>query len=475
MYRFFIGLAVFLSAALFLHGADEPGVRKLHFIQDDAQDYMVSKIYTLKYVQSNDIAPFLLGIVKRYNINSVVSNIEYGSNNTQLVTVTCPVKMMPYVDDFIAKVDRDVKIDGKVPGDIVKGSGITRAVYRPRYRSGQNLLNVLVNSVIGEGTYGSVYAWDQNSNQIYWKDNSSNVSYVYQFLDFLDRPPPQITFNFTLYEVRESEMRDLGIDFLAWKNGPGLNIFQTAWDVFSLSSGGSAALAAASGPVGGFLTAPMFDASFIRMLAQGGHAAVSNSASMTVSNSDSRSYSIYFNPQMQNIVKNDNDKTSVVPGLTDLPEGYYQVCLKINQPIANIHYGHSQTGYPASEAFAVNNYLPGTYSGYKGTVLFGYEVQTANVVERNNSGEELVETSGLNGNVQIKLGREVILGQWERNQKVTQRIGAPWLMNIPVLGYIFSTETVSREKSHVYLTCRAEMLDTAAGKGIKTGELIQIK
>ena len=164
-----------------LFGADgEPGAEKaatqtLRFVQDDAQDYMVSKIYRLKYVQANDITPFVMGIVMRYNMNSTVGCVEYGADNSQMLTVTCPVEMMPYVDDFIAKADRDVRLDGKVPGDIVKGTGITRAVYRPKYRSGQALLDVLVDSVIGEGVYGSVYAWDRNSNQIYWKDNSSNT------------------------------------------------------------------------------------------------------------------------------------------------------------------------------------------------------------------------------------------------------------------------------------------------------------
>ena len=155
--RIFVILSAVLSFfASSLHGADtttapaagQPGIRKLHFIQDDAQDYMVSKIYQLKYVQSTDLAPFVSGIVMRYNMNSTVNSIEYG-NNCQWLTVTCPVKMMPYVDDFIAKADRDVKVDGRVPGDIIRGTGITRAVYRPLYRSGQTLLNVLVNSVIG--------------------------------------------------------------------------------------------------------------------------------------------------------------------------------------------------------------------------------------------------------------------------------------------------------------------------------------
>jgi len=219
-------LCLALTAAAAGMLADEQNVRTLRFVQDDAQDRMVSKIYTLKYVQSNDITPFLMAAVKRYNINSSVNCIEYGNNNQQFLTVTCPIKMMPYVDDFIRKADREVKIDGRVPGEIIRGTGITRAVYRPKYRSGQTLVNIIVNAAVGEGAYSSVYGYDQNSNQIYWKDNSSNTSYAMQFLEWLDRPAPQITFHFTVYEIRESMMRDIGLDYLAWKNGPGLNIFQ---------------------------------------------------------------------------------------------------------------------------------------------------------------------------------------------------------------------------------------------------------
>ena len=123
---------------------DNPsGTRTLRFVQDDAQDYMVSKIYILKYTQANDLMPWVMSIVKRYNMNSAVNCIDYGNSNQQILTVTCPVHMMPYVDDFIAKVDRNVEIDGKVPGDIIRGTGITRAVYRPKYRSGAPLCSTL--------------------------------------------------------------------------------------------------------------------------------------------------------------------------------------------------------------------------------------------------------------------------------------------------------------------------------------------
>ena len=72
-----------------LYGA-EPKTQTLRLVQDDAQDYMVSKIYVLKYVQANDITPFVMSIVKRYNNNSIVNCIEYGNNNEQILTSRRP-------------------------------------------------------------------------------------------------------------------------------------------------------------------------------------------------------------------------------------------------------------------------------------------------------------------------------------------------------------------------------------------------
>ena len=77
-------------------------------------------------------------------------------------------------------------------------------------------------------------------------------------------------------------------------------------------------------------------------------------ASLTVANSDSRSYATYFNPELQNIVKSDNDQTSVAASSLNLPSGFNQVYLRIDQPIVNMHYGEMQAGYPNSEAYSVN-------------------------------------------------------------------------------------------------------------------------
>lgn len=451
-----------------------PGVQKIHLVQDDAQDYMVSKIYPLKYVQANDLVPFVLGIVMRCNINST-ANCVVLSNNAQWLTVTCPEIIIPCVDDFVAKADRNIPLANKGKNDNIAGTGITRAVYRPRFRSGEDLIGVLLNSMIGEGPYSSLYAWDKNSNQIYWKDNKSNTEYVEQFLGFIDRPPPQVTFHFKLYEVRDSDLKDIGIEYLAWKNGPGLNIADVAWNVFSIDSAGTAALSAISGPVGGFLFAPQFDASFIRMLSQNGTAKVTNTATLTLANSDKDSGSILFDPQLQNITKDANDQTAVTYTPLGLQAGFAQTSLTITAPIVNIHYGQPQEGFPKSEAFTVNDYKPGEYIKFGGTVFFSYAIQTANVVERNNSGNQLVETSSINSNALIDLNKEIIIGKWDLDQEVEQTIGVPFLSKIPILKYLFSTTTKQREICHVILSVKAELLDTAIPVRETAGKLIKVK
>lgn len=433
--------------------ADNNTTQTVRLVQDDAQDYMVSRIFLLKHIQANDIAPFVLGMVKRYNMNSTVSNIQYTQAQQEILTVTCPEGMMPFVQDFICKADRPVKIAGKTPDDIIRGTGITRAVYTPQYRSGQVLVNMIVNALINAGPYSSVYGWDANSNQIYWKDNTSNTEFVYQFLSWLDRPPPQIRMVFTVYEVRESTLRDMGIDYLAWKNGPGLDLFQAGFRVFDLSSGGSTALQSLSGHLGGFFFAPQFDASFIRILEQNGMANVTNTANLTVSNSDSMEYEIMFNPELQNLIKSENDQGEVAISAVAGIQNTQQIYLKISKPIACIHRGTVDT------EFSIPAYKPGEIAEIPGTLFCGYRVTCANATERNNYGSELIETTDIQGDVTIELNKEVILTQWNKTVDVTQTIGVPFLSSIPVLKYLFGTTVTSKENIKLYMTVKAEIPD----------------
>ncbi len=444
----------------------EKNVRTIRLIQDDAQDYMVSKIYRLKYLKANDVTPFLLGVVKRYNRQSTVNRINYKAANEQLLTVSCPVRMMPYVDELLAKLDRPAGLAGRAPGDPIRGTGITRTVYPARFRSAQVMVDIMEGTGINAGG-DSFVGYDPTTNLIYWKDDSNKNRDLLKYLAWLDRPIPMVNLELIVYEVRESELRDLGVDYLGWRNGPGLNLFAAGLDAMSLSSSGSAALQAASGAFGGFFFAPQFDASFIRMLQQDGRADVVNTAGLTMANSDSATYSIGFDPQSQAIFKRDNDQLQVGISGVGMKGGMKEPVQSTgaNNPLLN-----SSTPPPPLQmqitapricfrtpADPQNGLVPvrpegGTVSAL---VTFQYDIRVSNVVERNNYGAELAEVSTLAGNCNLLSGEEKILASWSEESEVEQVIGVPFLSEIPILKYLFSTTTTNRQKSWFFVTARA--------------------
>ena len=107
--------------------------------------------------------------------------------------------------------------------------------------------------------------------------------------------------------------------------------------------------------------------------------------------------------------------------------------------------------------------------------FFSYRIQSATVVERSNTGEELVITTSMNSSVLLDLNQEFILGQWDSVQEVEQTIGVPFLSEIPIIKYLFSTTTVSKEKCKLYLAITPRLLNTGRPAEIEVGKLFEMK
>ena len=77
----------------------------------------------------------------------------------------------------------------------------------------------------------------------------------------------------------------------------------------------------------------------------------------------------------------------------------------------------------------------------------------------------------------MELNREVILARWDKTQTVEQVVGIPFLCQIPYLRYLFGTVTRQTEKTRMYVTVTATMLNTAAPEKVQlaSGELKRIK
>jgi len=441
-------LALAMAAPGYLRAEDEPvgsedKPRELYLLQDDAQQPMVSKVYSLKYVSAGDLTPFILGCVKRYNINSSVERLKYSAGNQQFLLVTTPPDMMKRIDAIVALADRPGKIDAD--GSLISGTGMYRFTYQPKFRSSDDMVTIANTVIRADG-----YAFrDATSNLLYWKETKSIGESIGQWFAALDHPLPQAELIFKVYEIRQSDLNDIGVDYLAWKNGPGLNMLSVGWDTMSFNSTEKVLSnidTVSSWSYGGLFVAPQFDMSFVRMLAQKGKAKIAATGVLTVINNYTGSYFVKFSPESQNLLKDTNDKTSVVIG-SSVP-----LQVKLTAPVICFRrQGEIDTAY-AGDGF---NYT--TYSRLGGSIQFSYQITSGDVIERNNRGVELTDQSVISSALTSDIGVERLLAVYNRKQQAEQVVGVPFLVNVPWLKYLFSTTTKVDENVQMFVTVSSRL------------------
>ncbi len=449
--------AAFSEEPQFAGASSSEKIQKIRFVEDDAQNYMVSKIYQLKHQKANDIVPFILGAIKRYAKNGSADRINYSAGKQQLVAVSCPVPLMPYIDDMIAKLDRP---GTKGPyGSGIDGTGIIRSVYTPRWRPGETMMDIMVKAGIpSNATEGAnqdaVVAYDEVTNRIYWKDSINKDKDMKKYLAWLDRPVPQAEISLNVYEIREADLLDVGLDYLAWKNGPGLNLF----DAGAAFMDGSA-LAEAFGPYGFFMFAPSFDFSFVRILQQNGKAKLAASAILTVANG--KDGEVTFTPGYQNLTKDDDFASAVTLSGND------QFALKLTNPVISLS-GKTdpKTGQLGTSAKDM--------AEQRGIVNFAYQLAMKNVVEYDNQGNELYDESTVSGSATVECGTERMLTNFVREMETEQTIGVPFLCELPVLKYIFGTTTRNREKVFYFVSVKSSLRHPDDEISAITGKLISV-
>ncbi len=420
--------------------------RQIHLIQDDAQRKMVTKIYKLKYVQATDIRPWVDAAAKRYTDQSTLCRISIPTLSECWVGVTTATEMMPYIDDLVAKLDRPGKMGPD--GSLIEGTGVTKGIYYPKYTSTamlQKLCHILTSPL------GAVY--DTNST-LYWKDDKTYSDGILEWAKYFDQPAAQTNLTLKYYLVRESKLRDLGIDYLAWKNGPGLNMLDFAYDAgrATFSRATSLATHAATWGYGSFLVAPAFDMSFVRMLQQSGSAEVMATANATfISGAESN---LTLDPVLQMIQKDENDTTSVM--------GYISPLLL---PSFNVRVGGVIGLEPEtsklrdSGQFDMNGSF---FAKNKGNLLLNYALTSNDVTEVDNNGAPVETVCTLASDTTLAFGDEVILQRLTRNSKTEETIGVPFLCEVPVLKYLFGTTTTINEKIYIFVTVKASLVNPDA-------------
>ena len=464
--------------------------RSIHLKMNDAQVQFASRIYELKHVTAESILPFVNSAILRYHRNSTIRRITAsGSGAKEAIMVSTGKDFLPYVDDIVKTLDRPGS-EGR--GSAIQGTGLARVAYAPKYRAA-NQFSEIIDTVISSSA-GKAYV-NGETNTIFWRDQTDAAKKTLAWMEKLDRPIPQAALRLNYYELRDSDLKDWGFDYLAWKNGPGVNMLNLGYNAGHLAIDQALETAmetmqqftaSSSWAYGGFFTAPQFDMSFIRCLQQSGNASVAASATLSLLNTPVRTqeeylrlrleqirnqavspyiYRVSMYPEYQNISKNFLGRTLAGKSYYEDEDGVKHADPPVlNATIINPFICLSgRDGNRAYQGFIPDDAKRNEALNKDGGILFSYSMNLKNVVERGNTGAELSNSVVCNGAATLAFGGEKILAVYEKENDVEMTLGIPILCRIPYIKYLFSTVTSIKERTYIIITAEAEQIHPDRG------------
>lgn len=462
--------ALAMMCCSMVYAAPQDATRTIRLRQDDAQVRFESKVYELKNASAEEILPFVNSAILRYDRNSTIRRVTAANGKNNALLVSTGREFIPYLDKLIATLDRPVS-KKTADGTTISGTGLTRISYSPKYRAAADLANVINTTITS--TAGMLFVNDE-TNTIYWRDQDAAAKRTLEWLKKLDRPLPQVRVRVNYYELRDSDLKDWGFDYLAWKNGPGVNLLNVGYNagelvvrevletvpyVFTSTWG-----------MGGFFTAPQFDMSFIRCLQQSGNSNSVATASLMMINTPVGSkedlaalrsvqsanpttapfiYRTSMTPEYQNIGKNTLGRTYVGKSNYEDENGV-------------MHADPPKLELQVLNPFVCLDKVNGKDNA--GGVIFDYALYFKSVIERGNTGAELSNSALFSGAATLAFGKEKILAIYEKENDVEQTIGLPILCRIPVLKYLFSTVTSIKERTYIVVSAEAALVDIESEK-----------
>jgi hypothetical protein len=128
--------------------------------------------------------------------------------------VTCPKFQLPYVEAAIKGLDEAWVKEAN--------DGTAQLYYQAKFRDAAAVQNIL-RFYIGPMGY---FILDPANNAYHYNDQPCVMGLQRWGLPQVDIPPSQVLMEATIYEINATNDLKIGVDWVAWKNGPGRNLFE---------------------------------------------------------------------------------------------------------------------------------------------------------------------------------------------------------------------------------------------------------
>jgi type II secretory pathway component GspD/PulD (secretin) len=201
-------------------GPKDGNVTILRTDQKNLLNDFVTKIIPVKHANPREIVNGIRIITGKEGGRAEV--LLNGKKETSHIQVICPEFQLSYIESVVSALDK------KWVQDFEDGS--SAIYYRAKHRDINYIDAVAFDAGTPDQSFRSI---DTKNNAIYYHDDEGSIGGYMSIVEKVDVPPHEVMVDITVYEITEQDDSKLGLDYIAWKNGPGSNLFEFVLTGFS--------------------------------------------------------------------------------------------------------------------------------------------------------------------------------------------------------------------------------------------------
>lgn len=424
----------------------------VRFVRTNTDPVVLTKLYRLKHAEPYALRGYLLSVVQGTQISGnpvQVDAVKFVNGQGVLLVSAEDYRFQQNgsgnsIDEIIERLDK--------PG-IGFSSGRPKFIYFPKVNSAANLREMLINSGASakdnEFANGiDVLTVDGNLNALFIAAPAWSYKHILEQLEKYDRVMPEIRISYKLLEVSSENDDKLGVDFQSWKNNDGVDFFSTGGRYRNNWAGTFA------GGINGshfsktefFNFNPKWNSRYLDFLSSSGRAKVVTQGVITAKNRRTSAITVATGLfyEEQTLIPPASLNSKIPDGKEKLPES---ADWQLPHGNAQNTAGSDSFRFEFSVAPVITAKASTLPVKVSGTSLQGW----------NSDGSPRLNVSSFSTEIQIgNNGKEFVIGGIRRSNLIRSTAGIPLLKDIPILGWLFSTETETLRNSELILIAQVE-------------------
>lgn len=432
------------------------GTKAIHFIRDNNDPYVITRTYELKHADPYGLRWYLNAIInaKRVDQNQPsVAALKFNNGRKLLIVSAeaCRFEDDGYgesIDKLVERLDQ--------PG-LTASSGRPKFIYFPKINSAATLKKMVsevgVSAIDVEFDNGvDKLIVDGGLNALFVAAPFWSWKHISNMLAQYDRPIPEIRFRYKVVEIFAENDDKIGLDFQSWKNNDGADFFSAGGRFRSnwASTFGAGVNNSGSSKTEFFNFNPKWNSKYIDFLTSRGKARVLTSGVLNAKNRTTTSINVgsglFYDDVSQKIEPGNTGRLPVpFAGEPDVPDAGKLEIRKGQQQITKV-----------GEGFRFSLDLVEPIVTANSTTL-KLHAESVSLIGWDSSGEPRLNKSEIETEVQIgNSGKNFVIGGLKKFDIVRGVAGVPLLKDLPLLGWLLSTESESTKKSQIVILASAE-------------------